>query len=281
MSRAARILVVDDDAWIQRRAATALGQRGFLISLAGDVQGAIAVASTFHPDVIVTSVSMPEINGRLWWERLRSAAATATIPILFLQPHGDPSTEIRGRSPRDQTLRKPFRVEDLEKAVVKALETAPSEATASQPMSSLPPRPVRAVDPTKPSAGFRPLSIVRGEIDQISLASILTVLEMERKTGLLLVEGPRGIGRLYLHRGRIVRGEIEDSRLTGAPAVYEVLSWGQGGFDFLAGDVGGVDDIQTSTTFLIIEGARRQDEARRGEQAAITGRAAGVEDQKL
>ena len=61
------------------------------------------------------------------------------------------------------------------------------------PTPVLPPRPPRSVDPTKPSAGYRPLSALRGEIDQISLASVLTVLEMERKTGLLLVErSPRG-----------------------------------------------------------------------------------------
>ena len=50
-----------------------------------------------------------------------------------------------------------------------------------------PQRPHRSVDPTKPSAGHRPLSAMRGELDQISLSSVLTVLEMERKNGILMV----------------------------------------------------------------------------------------------
>jgi hypothetical protein len=127
---------------------------------------------------------------------------------------------------------------------------------------------------------------MRGEIDQISLASVLTILEMERKTGLLLLERPSGVARLYLRRGRVVRAEIEEPRLVGAAAVYEVLAWAEGAFDFLAGDVGGVDDIQTSTTFLLIEGARRLDEARRlaqsgGEGKTEVRRRPGAEDSKL
>ncbi len=43
--------------------------------------------------------------------------------------------------------------------------------------------------------------------------------------------------------------------------MYEALTWRSGSFDFLIGDIGGVDDIQSSTTFLLLEGARRIDEA--------------------
>jgi hypothetical protein len=53
-----------------------------------------------------------------------------------------------------------------------------------------------------------------------------------------------------------------------------MLTWGAGSFDFLAGDVGGVDEIQASTTYLLIEGARRMDEAK----AASQPRAATQED---
>jgi hypothetical protein len=68
----------------------------------------------------------------------------------------------------------------------------------------------------KPSAGHRPLSALRGEIDQISLSSVLTVLEMERKNGILMVEHVREVGRLFLRRGRIIRAAIEEPALSGA-----------------------------------------------------------------
>jgi hypothetical protein len=91
---------------------------------------------------------------------------------------------------------------------------------------------------------------------------VLTILEMERKNGILLVEHLREVGRLFLRRGRIIRAAIEEPASSGAAAVYQMLTWGAGSFDFLAGDVGGVDEIQASTTYLLIEGARRLDEAK-------------------
>ena len=151
---------------------------------------------------------------------------------------------------------------------------AKGDGITHQPPTEAPPRPHRSVDPHKPSAGHRPLSALRGEIDQISLSSVLTILEMERKSGILMVEHVREVGRLFLRRGRIIRAAIEEPALSGAVAVYEMLTWGAGSFDFLAGDVGGVDEIQASTTYLLMEGARRLDEAK----AAAKPRAATQEN---
>ncbi len=58
-----------------------------------------------------------------------------------------------------------------------------------------------------------------------------------------------------------MRADSDEPRLSGAAAVYEALAWRTGSFDFLIGDIGGVDDIQSSTTFLLLEAARRVDEA--------------------
>ena len=259
--KAARILVVDDDLWIQRTTASVLGQQGHQVSLAGDGPSAFALASRIRPDLIVTAVSLPALDGWPWWERLRALPACAGIPIVFLLPTSDAPAEISGSLPVDQRLRKPFRVEDLERVVVtilggQAVETATSE-------SALPQRPHRSVDPTKPSAGHRPLSALRGQLDQITLSSVVTVLEMERKNGILMVEhGPQASGRLFLRKGRIIRASVDEPALSGAAAVYDMLTWAQGSFDFLAGDIGGVDEIQASTTYLLIEGARRLDEAK-------------------
>lgn len=258
--KAARILVVDDDLWIQRTTASVLGQQGHQVSLAGDAPSAFALASRIRPDVVVTTVSLPALDGWSWWERLRALPACANIPIVFLLPGGDAASDVSGAEPTDEQLEKPFRGEDLERTIVKVLGETPVETPTSE--SALPPRPQRAVDPTKPSAGHRPLSALRGELDQISLSSVLVVLEMERKNGILLVERPRETGRLFLRKGRIIRAAIDEPALSGSLAVYQMVTWGAGSFDFLAGDVGGVDEIQASTTYLLMEGARRLDEAK-------------------
>ena len=258
--KAARVLVVDDDLWIQRTTASVLGQQGHQVSLAGDAPSAFALASRIRPDVVVTTVSLPALDGWSWWERLRALPACAHTPIVFLLPPGDAAAEVSGAEPTDQRLRKPFRGEDLERTIVSVLGEEPVDTATSQP--ALQQRPQRSVDPHKPSAGHRPLSALRGELDQITLSSVLVVLEMERKNGILLVEHARETGRLFLRKGRIIRAAIDEPSLTGALAVYRMLTWGAGSFDFLTGDVGGVDDIQASTTYLLMEGARRFDEAK-------------------
>ena len=76
----------------------------------------------------------------------------------------------------------------------------------------------RSVDPHKPSAGHRPLSALRGELDQISLSSVLTVLEMERKNGILMVEHVREAGRLFLReRPDHPRGDRRAGRCRARP----------------------------------------------------------------
>ena len=98
-------------------------------------------------------------------------------------------------------------------------------------------------------------------IGEISLPSLLVMLEMERKSGILIIEAEAATARFFLRKGHIMRAEIDGSApLSGATAVYDALGWKEGQFEFLIGDVGGVDEIQASTTFLLIEGARRADE---------------------
>jgi two-component system OmpR family response regulator len=250
-----RILVVDDDPWIQRIVARSLGQRGHQVTLAGDAPGAFVVGSKIKPDLILTAVELPAIDGWAWWERLRTLPACADAPIIFLASNLDADAAIPGAGPRDLRLRKPIRLEDLERAVVTALGDGSVHTLVAHPAAP------GEISDTRPSAGHRPLSALRGALDQVSLSSVLTILEMERKTGILLCERETGVARLFVRKGHVVRADTDQPRLTGATAVYEALTWKSGSFDFLLGDIGGVDEIQSSTTFLLLEGARRIDEA--------------------
>jgi CheY-like chemotaxis protein len=265
--RAARILVVDNDPWVQRTVATVLGQRGHLINLAGDAQGALASATKIPPDLVITTVALPAVDGWSWWERMRALPDLAITPVVFLVPAPGGAESVRGfHDGRDERLGKPFRIEELERVVHATLRRGPAGASALSAGTAPPgtPRATAAKD-KQPSAGHRPLSALRGAIDQISLSSVLVMLEMERKTGILLVERIEGAARLFLRKGRIIRADLDEAAPNGANtkgvnAVYEVLAWPHGDFDFLVGDVGGVDDIQTSTTHLLMESARRMDE---------------------
>jgi hypothetical protein len=81
---------------------------------------------------------------------------------------------------------------------------------------------------------------------------------------------PAEVGRVFLRGGRVVRARIADRP---APknhqAVYAMLTWAEGSFEFSARDVDMEDEVKASTTALLMEGARRIDEAQ-GRAAAGT-----------
>jgi hypothetical protein len=107
-------------------------------------------------------------------------------------------------------------------------------------------------------------SILRGDIENISLPTLLTILDMERRSGTLVVERVRTVGRLWVREGRIIRAQV-DGRLStactiGVDAVYELLSWPHGQFELWQAPVDGPDEVRQTTTFLLMEAARRADE---------------------
>jgi two-component system OmpR family response regulator len=102
---------------------------------------------------------------------------------------------------------------------------------------------------------------LRGQLTQFGLATVLTFLDLERRSGELLLVGARGVGRLWLSQGSVIRARIDGSRRTRKPAVYEMLGWEEGRFAFTQTDVSAVEDeVGAPTTMLLIEAARRADE---------------------
>jgi hypothetical protein len=102
---------------------------------------------------------------------------------------------------------------------------------------------------------------LRGRLEQFGLATVLTFLDLERRSGELLLLGSRGVGRVWIQNGRVVRARIEGSRRTRKPAVYELLGWDEGRFSFTQTHIIDVDDeIGAPTPMLLIEAARRADE---------------------
>src|SRR2546428_13688869 len=60
-----------------------------------------------------------------------------------------------------------------------------------------------------------------GRIAGITLFGFLQLLEVERKTGLIIVSSSGDEGRLYFDRGKLVHGETR--RLRGVAAVYQIV----------------------------------------------------------
>ena len=94
------------------------------------------------------------------------------------------------------------------------------------------------------------------------MATVLTFLDLERRSGQILVVTGDRVGRVWLRDGRVISARIEGSRRVNRAAIYELLSWDQGRFHFTQGNLSSaVDEIKAPTTLLLVEAARRADEA--------------------
>ncbi len=123
MTKAASILVVDDDPEIVTLLSTRLGKRGYKVTTASDGTSAIAQAKKGKPDIMLLDVMMP---GKSGWEvarALKQDPATSAIKIVMVTAIGEHVNEIT--SPiygADAHIDKPFEFEKLEKVIGRLLE---------------------------------------------------------------------------------------------------------------------------------------------------------------
>jgi CheY-like chemotaxis protein len=286
-----RVLVVDDDAWAQRMLAAVLSQIGHEVGMAADGREGLLAAEHFKPELLIVKARLQGIDG---WElvgRLRARPELATVPALFLIS-GPTPTARRGASFRpetDEVLAKPFSAEALQAKVERLLPPPAAGAGSSRPSQGVgdalagdgqlrraakppvaPPdpaadTPVRRPTPPPPRpAGKRTTSpgiALVGRLDEFGAASILMLLELERRSGVLILSSRSGNGRVHVRRGRVLRASIEgQAESTGAVAVFQMLIWNGGKFEFHPGEVDGEDEVRSSTSFLLLEAARKQDE---------------------
>ncbi|MDP9320723.1 MAG: response regulator [Chloroflexota bacterium] len=79
-----RILFVDDEGQIRKLVQTFLQRHGYIVTTATDGYEALLEVKRDRPHLMITDVSMPNLNGLELVKRLRAEAATARLPIIML-----------------------------------------------------------------------------------------------------------------------------------------------------------------------------------------------------
>ncbi len=228
--------------------ATVLEKRGYTVVTASDGEEALARALVDPPDLLITDVMMPRMDGWALVKALRSRPEFTTLPVIFLTALSSDEDRIRGfRMGADDYVPKPFRFEELDLRVAKTMRR--TQAMALEARETI----------LGPS--------LKGDLSQIGLAALLTMIEMERKTGVLaLHELAGGSAQVLVRAGRVVHARLDDtSDPVDAECIYYLLRWSAGTFELTACDVEGADRVQSSTMNLLLEGARRLDEGGREE----------------
>jgi two-component system, chemotaxis family, chemotaxis protein CheY len=109
-----RVLVVEDDQAIRMLCAFNLKAAGLSVLEAADGEEGLELARTEHPDLVLSDVSMPGLDGFELAEALQRYEDTRGIPIAFMTGHLEESYEARARElGAVAILRKPFDPETL------------------------------------------------------------------------------------------------------------------------------------------------------------------------
>lgn len=107
----------------------------------------------------------------------------------------------------------------------------------------------------------RPMS---GAIEEIPLPDLLQLLSTSRKSGVLTISAPVGVGRIYLRGGQIYYAAINDDfSLSPRKAIYRMLTWQSGNFELEpAVEIQVMEELTEATEAILMEGMRQLDELR-------------------
>ena len=111
MAENARILVVDDETQITRVLRTALSSHNYDIRVANDGETALEIMKDWTPDLVITDLFMPRMNGLELTRRLRNLTS---VPILVLSVRGEERIKVEALDAGAvDSVTKPFGMEEL------------------------------------------------------------------------------------------------------------------------------------------------------------------------
>jgi two-component system KDP operon response regulator KdpE len=111
VTRAALILLVDDEASIQRAVVPLLRSRGYDVETVGTGGEALRAASERPPDLVVLDLGLPDLDGTEVCRRIRK---TSNVPIIVLSARGNEADKVAALDlGADDYVTKPFSPEEL------------------------------------------------------------------------------------------------------------------------------------------------------------------------
>lgn len=119
-----RIAVVDDDPAMRRLMTQALEGSGYEVRAFGDGRTALGHIPAHPPDLIILDMTMGDFGAESVLKGLKAHPGASQIPVLLCTVHGIDTVRRKLSAKPRHILYKPFHIEDLLKAVGRALAEA-------------------------------------------------------------------------------------------------------------------------------------------------------------
>src|SRR2546425_2270664 len=232
------LLFVEDDPFVRLAITRALNRTGaFTVTPAEHGNRALELLEEQSVDAILTDLQMPVMDGLTLLSHLVERGVRVPVAVMTGQQITPEIAERLHRYGIAASFTKPVALGTL----AQELQRAVSPATV-------------------------------GRIAGITLFGFLQLIEVERKTALIVVHSATAEGRLYFDRGTLVHGEAHRAR--GLVAVYDILGWPDPKLEIFYERACRERTVQEPLQHVLMEAARLQDE--RGRPAGGADPAAGA-----
>jgi|GEM_PF-5133 type IV pilus assembly protein PilB len=220
------VLVVDDDVVTRMRLRNALEEKGLLAVTLNDGDEALAFINQTLPDLIVTDLYMPNLNGIELIKKIRDNPSSSAIPIIMLTAEDDEESEIRViEAGADDYLTKPVNFKRLLARVDRFVST---------------PLKVLVVDDDKTTRRVLSVALAEAKIMPITAANAVEATRMivREKPDLIITDysmpDANGVALIRTLKSRIETRDIPIIMLTARDEVdLEVQALQLGADDYL------------------------------------------------
>lgn len=236
MKKKSMVLLVDDDRELIELMKFNFEQRGWEVKASYDGMDAILKINRFKPDIVISDIMMPGVDGYSLLDTIKQDKNLKTIPFIFISGIADIENRIRGFSGgADDYLVKPFAFEEL-------FARSKSRLNVFNKMQEL------------ESKGLR------GNLAVLSVSDLLQNLTTTYKTGIIKIENSKVKGEMKIKDGKLL--DVKVGNKTGWPAFYCLMTQNSGNFSFVEEKLRG-RKLEKSVERMILEFARQYDEEQR------------------
>ncbi len=236
-----KILLTDDDTSVLKLLTIGLKKAGYTVIAAENGLDGFNKAQEEQPDLIVSDVVMPEMDGINFCRKVREESSIPMVPFIFMSSLNDPTNEIRGfRAGADEYLSKPVDRNVLVDKVKELLDRQEKN--------------VHIKDKVSQEAAFS------GKLENLSIGEIIQLLNLNLRNGTLIITDDHDSkeGSICMQKGQMTYAKCVD--LVSEEAVYEIVKILHGTFEFISDKMEEETNIHNSTMNVLMEALRLMDE---------------------